>query len=199
MSFLDSVINLYTDLNASITSKGWSTRPIPLQTGVYQGDPLSVNTVMATLSDSLKADQHLGYTFSGSSCSCNILQYADDTCLVADGPSSCQFLLWHVERWLVWSGMKVKTPKCFCLAIKASSGKACDPSLSISGQSIPFIGSNIITFLGGPISVPVRKQDHQMKLEERVVQLLEKVDGTGVSRKQKLLQEFALVLLGILG
>ena len=77
--------------------------------------------------------------------------------------------------------------------------KACDPSLSISGQSIPFIGSNIITFLGGPISVPVGKQDHQMKLKERVVQLLEKVDGTGVSRKQKLLQEFALVLLGILG
>ena len=44
--------------------------------GVYQGDPLSVvifNTVMRTLADALKADQHVGYTFTQSHRSLNIL------------------------------------------------------------------------------------------------------------------------------
>ena len=91
-SFLNTISNLYTDLTASVTSQDWCTKSIPLLIGVYQGDPLSViifNTVMATLTDSLKADQHHGYTLSESTVTSNVLQYADDTCLVADGPASC--------------------------------------------------------------------------------------------------------------
>ena len=42
LNFLRVVSNFYTDLNATITCKAWSTRAIPLQVGVYQGDPLSV-------------------------------------------------------------------------------------------------------------------------------------------------------------
>ena len=60
--------------------------------GVYQGDPLSVvvfNTVIMTLADALKADQHLGYTFTQSQGSMNVLQYADDTCLIGSGPAYC--------------------------------------------------------------------------------------------------------------
>ena len=52
LNFLRVVYNFYTNLNATITCKAWSTRAILLQVGVYQGDPLSVvifNTVMATL------------------------------------------------------------------------------------------------------------------------------------------------------
>jgi len=124
------VSHLYTDLSATITCASWTTKPIPLQVGVYQGDPLSVvvfNTVMATLADALKAHSSLGYTFSGSSRSMNVLQYADDTCLVADGPASCQRMLERVESWLEWTGMRAKVPKCYSLAIKASSGKKYDP------------------------------------------------------------------------
>ena len=69
-SFLNVVSALYSDLEATVTCRSWSTTAIPLKVGVYQGDPLSViifNTVMATLADALKADKHLGYTFSNSS------------------------------------------------------------------------------------------------------------------------------------
>ena len=62
--FRKVVSHLYTDLSATIASASWTTKPIPLQVGVYQGDPLSVvvfNTVMATLVDALKADSSLGY------------------------------------------------------------------------------------------------------------------------------------------
>ena len=99
--FLNTVSNIYSDLSAIITGPTWSTTSVPLRTGVYQGDPLSVvifNTVMSTLADSLRAHQHLGYTLSGSNVTTNLLLYADDTCLIADGPASCQHLLLQVER-----------------------------------------------------------------------------------------------------
>ena len=102
--FLNTVAHLYSDLSAVITSPSWVTSPIPLRIGVYKRDPLLVvifNTVMSTVGESL-------YSFSNSPRSLTTLQYADDTCLVADGPSSCQKLLQHVELWLEWTGMRAK-------------------------------------------------------------------------------------------
>ena len=72
------------------------TRPIPLKTGVYQGDPFSVviiNTITCTMGDSMKDLQHLGYQFSQSQQSIHLLQYADDTCLISDGPAGCKVSL----------------------------------------------------------------------------------------------------------
>ena len=182
--------HFYTDLNATITGSSWSTKTIPLQVGVYQGDPLSVaifNTVMATLADSLKADQPLGYTFSNSPRCMNVLQYADDTCLVANGPASCQQMLKKVEGWLTWTGMKVKVPKCFSLAIAASSGRRYDPALHLSGLHIPYITDQTIKFLGGPICVPQTNRVQKNHLVEKLQQLLQRVEEVPVTRKQKLL------------
>ena len=53
---VNTVANLYTDLSATITTPSWATQEIPLQIGVFQGDPLSVvifNTVMCTLIEAL--------------------------------------------------------------------------------------------------------------------------------------------------
>ena len=41
-AFLDMIAKLYTGLSATITSQTWSTKPVPLEISVYQGDPLSV-------------------------------------------------------------------------------------------------------------------------------------------------------------
>ena len=188
--FLDTITNLYTDLSAIITSRTWSTNLVPLRTGVYQGDPLSViifNTVMSTLADNLRASQHFGYTLSGTNTSTNVLLYADDTCLVADGPASCQYLLSQVERWLQWTGMTAKVPKCFTLSIQASTAKRFNPHLRLHNQTIPFIGDTSIKFLGGPISVPSNTQQHRQHLQLKMQTLLERADKTAVSRKQKLL------------
>ena len=59
----------------------------------------------------------------------HVLQYADDTCFIADGPASCQRMQEKVESWLQWKGMRAKAPKCHSLAFKASSGKRYDPRL----------------------------------------------------------------------
>ena len=42
-SFLESVADIYDGLSAVITTKKWSTAPVSLRKGVYQGDPLSPN------------------------------------------------------------------------------------------------------------------------------------------------------------
>ena len=94
------------------------------QLGVYQGDPLSViifNTVMNTLVDSITQPfSQLGYNLSSVGNKINLLQYADDTSLIGDGPSSCQHLSRLTESWLAWSGMRANVPKCVCIAVKAS-------------------------------------------------------------------------------
>ena len=50
--------------------------------------------------------------------------------------------------------MKAKVPKCYSLAIQASTAQQFDPKLYLNDQSIPFVGNRTIKFLGGPIQVP---------------------------------------------
>ena len=102
------------------------TKAIPIETSLYQGDRLSVtifNTIINTYLDGLKKLQKCGYKFSNSTQSINVLQYADDTCLVSDGPVSFHAILGFTDKWLQWSQMKVKVSKCQAIAIQASTGK----------------------------------------------------------------------------
>ena len=65
--------------------------------------PQSFNTVICTLIEALRPYRHLRYTFSNSKHTIHLLQYADDTCLISNGPASCQELIKHVEKWLQWT------------------------------------------------------------------------------------------------
>ena len=153
--FIAMAVNLYRGLSASIHTPSYSTPNIPINKGVFQGDPLSViifNTVMNTYIDTInqtfKPHLNSSYSFSNSSQSLGLLQYADDTCLVSDGPASCQELLNLTDLWLEWSGMEAKIPKCQCLAIKSGSSKVYDPNLTLGGIKLPFVGNLPVRFLG---------------------------------------------------
>ena len=55
------ILALYSDLVGKVITNEWETLPIPLDIGVYQGDPLSVvifNTVINTLVDTLAPIQN---------------------------------------------------------------------------------------------------------------------------------------------
>ena len=186
--FHSIVQSLYKDLSASIITKDWSTPAISLEIGVYQGDPLSVvifNTVINTLVDSLKCHTELGYTLTPGHRT-SLLQYADDTCITANGPSSCQSLLDTTDKWLQWSGMRAKVSKCHSLAIKSSSGKMVDPQLEISGETIPFIGNKTIKFLGMKVGVPQTTTAAKRELNMKLENMLQAVDKTSLTRHQKL-------------
>ena len=145
------------------------------------------NTVMCTLIDALQPLKHLGYTPSYSRLQVHLLQYADDTCLVANGPSACQELLKRVEQWLQWSGMRAKVPKCYSLAIKSSTSKPFDPSLTLHGQGVPFISNCPIKFLGYRVQVPMDNQEVRISLLSMLTGLLQRVDSAPVTGKQNLL------------
>ena len=188
--FIHTVSSLYSGLSVTITAKGWATPCVPLQTGVYQKDPLSVvifNTIMCTLIDALKSLKHHGYILSGTQHSVNLLQYADDTCLVSNGPASCQELLNQVDKWLQWSGMKAKVPKCYSLGIQSSSGKLFDPNLTLHNEHIPFIHNNPIKFLGYTVQIPMDIASVKSLLHAKLLSLMQKVDDAPVTGKQKLL------------
>ena len=141
-------------LSAAISTDEWSTPPVPLGIGVYQGDPLSVViflTVMNTLSDSLHSRADLGYTLPSSSIRVNHLLYADDACVVSSTPAGCQRLLDLVQRWLEWAKLKAKVPKCHSMAIQASTGRRVNPGLSMVGEDIPLVENDNFKFLGMPV------------------------------------------------
>ena len=142
---------------------------------------------MGTLGESLKQYQQLVYSFSNSSRSITTLQYADDTCLAADGPSSCQKLLNHVDRWLSWSGMRAKVPKCYFLALQESTAGPYDQKLTLQGATVHFIGNNPVKFLGAFIQIPPDQQRVKDHLDGKLLSLLEKVDSAPITRNQKLL------------
>ena len=187
--FKNMVSSLYSGLAAQVTTPHWSTNTFPLQVGVYQGDPLSVsifNTVINMLVDTLETRKDLGYSLSNSRHTVSLLQYADDTCIVADSPASAQHLLNMVESWLTWAGMKAKSSKCHSLALEGSSGKLVDPHLSISDESIPYTGDKPVKFLGLEIQVPPNRQRAREIVRARLKDMLQRKDSCPITTRQKL-------------
>ena len=161
--------------------------PIPLEVGVYQGDPLSVvifNTVIKTMVDTIRTRPELGYQLTQNQ-SISLLQYADDTYLIVNSPSSCQHLLHLVDSWLNWSGMRAKVPKCHSLALKASSGKLVDPQLHIADQRIPF-AADPVRFLGRTFEILHDPNRVKGNTVSHLLQMLDSVNSCPLTRGQKL-------------
>ena len=179
--------SFYSNLSAVITSSQWLTQPIPLQIGVYQGDPLSVvifNTVINTLLDTIKIRRDLGYHYTNR-FSVNLLQYADDICLISNSPAACQQLLQLVVRWLGWSGMKAKIPKCHSLALTSSTSRLVDPHLYIDQQHINF-ASEPVKFLGRSFAVPHSITESKQHLINRLKEMLDRTNSCPLTNNQKL-------------
>ena len=141
------------------------------------------NTVMNTLLDTISRRIDLGNQFSNSRRQVNILQYADDTCLVASSPAACQHLLNITSDWLQWSGMEAK---CQCLSLQGSTGRLADSHLTLNGVPIPFsIGS--VRFLGMQVQVPKSHTAAREAVLTKLQEMLTAIDQTSLTRKQKLL------------
>ena len=136
--------------------------------------------------DTISTRIDLGYQFSSSSCKVNILQYVDDTCLVANSSASCLYLLSHVSQWLGWSGMAAKVPKCQCMSLQSSSGVVRDPQLHLGGVPVPCT-IDPVRILG--LNVHVRRTTSLCKntILSKLDAMMKAVDKTPITRRQKLL------------
>ena len=150
---------IYRDLSVSIKSNSWQTCLIPIRKGVFQGDPLSViifNIVINLYVDVISQPLYnsLSYQYSYVNGQLFLSQFANDTCLVSNSVSSCQFLTNISCQFFAWALMKVNVAKCRCLAISSRSKQTVfDPELIIGDKSVPFIGSTIFKFLGLPLDM----------------------------------------------
>ena len=184
------ISSLYDSLTAVISTESWITDPIHLQTGVYQGDLLSVlmfTTVMNTLADSIvQCYPDLGYALGSSPKKTNMLQYADDTSIIANGPASCQKMFSATKSWLSWSGMNANVPKCVCLSIQSSTGRPYNPNLLLNNKPIPYIADSTFCFLGAPVAVYSTDAESRDHLIAKLSSLLQKVDAIPITRQQKL-------------
>ena len=188
-AFRTLIRNIYHGLSAIVSTKKWSTTPFPLKIGVFQGDPMSViifNLVINLLVEFITEYYHqLGYHFAGSHHILSLLQYADDSCLVANSEENCQLMCKATEKWLRWAKMSVKVPKCRILALRR--GKLVHtPSIILDGSEIPSVDDNSIKFLGLPISNTMNNYDHRLTIKSRLHSMMTSVDTSLIRRKQKL-------------
>ena len=171
----------YSGLSATISTDEWSTPPVPLKIGVYQGDPLGVViflTVMNTLSDTLSTRNDLGFTLPTSAISINHLLYANDACVISSTPASCQHLLNMVKQWLEWV-----VSKCRSMAIQASTGKRVSPDVSIGGESIPPVEDDSFKFPGMPVHL---NDTAKTSLQQNLQWMLGLIDEAPLTHQQKL-------------
>ena len=185
------VESFYTGLYASVSSGLWDTPFIPIEVGVYmyQSDALSVvifNTVINTMVDTVQSRQDLGYIISPPQKAVNLLQYADDTCLLPNSPSSCQHLINMLAMWLIWSGMKAKIPKCTSLGLQESTRKKVDSMLTLEGYPIQYAPEGV-RFLGLKIEMQPDHAKSRVAVVLELERMLCKVDRCPLTRKQKLL------------
>ena len=172
----------YSGLSASVTTDTWSTPPIPLNIGVYQGDPFSVViflTVMNTLSESLSTRRDLGFSLPSSTTPINHLMYADDVCVISNSPAGCQHLLNLVQRWLEWSCLKAKVEKCCSMSVQESTGRRVN-------SGIPEAPDDGYRFLGMCVWLFRNNNRARATLMEDLKRMLEAVDKAPVTHQQKL-------------
>ena len=106
-------------------------------------------------------------------------------------PSSLQAVQRAVNNcWWRWRKPPVvwyEVPKCHSLGMQTSSRKRYDPKPQLIGENIPFIANKTLKFLGGQIRVLQSCKEHKQYLSDKLSQLLDKVNKTPVTRKQKFL------------
>ena len=82
--------------------------------------------------------------------------------------------------------MQANVPRCVGVAIKASTGRAYNPNLTLSDQPIPYLGDTTFRFLGAPVAIHSTSAETREHLVTKLLAMLQRVDNTSITRQQKL-------------
>ena len=130
-----------------------------------------------------------GYCLSSSVREFSILQYTDDTCLIAKNSKKCQQMLHATEVWLDWAGMKPTVSKCRALGLQSRTARSShffNPQLSLCSEEIPYLENDATLFLGMPVTSIMPTTGHQEFLSAKLLDLLNRVDSSPITTKQKI-------------
>lgn len=107
--FIQVIHSLYTGLTTIIFIKQWETQPVHLA----KGQP-TISCHFWHYHLPVPRHHHIRVQ--------PIPQYADDTCLTASSKANCQAMLDSTQKWLDWSLLKPKVPKCTAISICSQTG-----------------------------------------------------------------------------
>jgi len=138
----DYIMNLYSMLNGTVTTKNWFSNKFNFKKGVFQGDPLSPIIFLAVfnpLLEKLLKESKFGYKI-------NDVQYittpfADDFNLITTNKRTHQRLINKIHEWSKSMGLTLKPIKCKSLSI-------------VSGQA------QVLSFNLGPDVLGTLEDDH---------------------------------------
>ena len=82
------------------------------------------------------------------------------------------------------SGMRANVPKFVSVAIKASTGKAYNPDLTLNKE--PYLGDSTFHFLGAPVAIHSTAAETRNHLVTKLSSMLQKVDDMPITCQQKL-------------
>ena len=170
VEFRQFVHAYYEGLYIKVRTSKWTAEPVALLIGIFQGCPLSVqlfNIVWNIALDMVQSSPAKGYNLKEAGFEKRQLSYVDDHTIVTSSPEDAQCLLDTLDSYFLWTAcMRAKPLKCRALSFKVfkkgiadkftpvseTRYSAFDPKLTVSGQSIPFLGYEPFKFLGRKIS-----------------------------------------------
>src|SRR4051812_2312194 len=137
--------DMYKDCTTTIQSSEGATDPIPLKSGVHQGDPFS----------SLIFNLALNPVLSGvdETTSCRPVSYADDVALIAENPAHLQEGIDKLQELSEKISCALNPGKCASLHIKGEPPRGTRQTrFTIDGQPIRFLNNGeSYDYLGKPV------------------------------------------------
>jgi len=187
-------------LRTRVTTRRWTTKPVPIRVGTMQGDTLSpvlfllaINPVIEYLQR--KEIKH-GYALinkeSGATTKFICTPFADDFNVVSCRKTSHQRILSSVYSILNVLRLELKVAKCVSLSISAGSFKPV--SFSLASIDIPTADKKDLVILGMFIPPHGGTEPIYQRILERVTTATQKIDNCQVrdEYKSQILSRFFL-------
>ncbi|XP_023210578.1 uncharacterized protein LOC111613451 [Centruroides sculpturatus] len=166
------------------TSTGY-TDPIPMNSGVKQGCPISPLLFILALEPAIRRVQALGKGYSLHGCSIDILAYADDVALISSSPDGLQSQLNSISDWTAWAGITFNYSKCGTLTVAGKSHATRPTVFTINGQELPVLGDrDAYRHLGVPTGFT--RCDTETATINSIIQAIEKLDSSRLAPWQKI-------------
>ncbi|KAG8227904.1 hypothetical protein J437_LFUL019369 [Ladona fulva] len=155
-SIIRLICNIYEGVTTKIEAKDGTTDPIPISSGVRQGDPLSPLLFNLALEPLLRTALSKGMTagYQLGKEKLVILAYADDIVLMAKSAGALHQILHSVSTAATWSGLSFKPRKCASLHLDCTKGRRqlLPSSFDIQGRAMRTLKEGeSYKYLGAPL------------------------------------------------
>uniref|UniRef100_A0A3Q0S8N0 Reverse transcriptase domain-containing protein n=1 Tax=Amphilophus citrinellus TaxID=61819 RepID=A0A3Q0S8N0_AMPCI len=188
--------NLYAGCHTRIQTRNGESRPIQLQVGVKQGDPLSPFLFNLALDPLLRMLESTGMGFNVDGCKVSFLAFADDLVLVSESWAGMQRNLDILEVFWDMTGLRVNPTKSHGFMIGKERRRYtlndCDQWL-FGGSPIPMVGAQeSVEYLGMAVN-PI-KGILRPPVGETMSELLRRISAVPLKPTQclQMLKTFAL-------